>query len=103
MSSSSPALQAVPPPPGLANMQTSRWACSRRRRCINRVGRLADAFSERPLPMSVFKRRRFPAEIILLCVRWYCRYGISYRELEEMMGERGVAVDHATLYRWVQR
>ena len=43
--------------------------------------------------MSVFKRRRFPAEIILLCVRWYCRYGISYRDLEEMMDERGVAVE----------
>src|SRR5512144_1458213 len=53
--------------------------------------------------MSVFKRRRFPAEIILLCVRWYCRYGISYRDLEEMMAERGVAVDHVTLYRWIQR
>jgi IS6 family transposase len=53
--------------------------------------------------MSVFKRRRFPAEIILLWVRWYCRYGISYRDLEEMMAERGVAVDHVTLYRWVQR
>ena len=53
--------------------------------------------------MSVFKRRRFPAEIILLCVRWYCRYGISYRDLEEMMGERGVDVDYSTLYRWVQR
>ena len=53
--------------------------------------------------MSVFKRRRFPAEIILLCVRWYCRYGISYRDLEEMMAERGVAVDHVTLNRWIQR
>src|SRR5512144_388084 len=53
--------------------------------------------------MSVFKRRRFSAEIILLCVRWYCRYGISYRDLEEMMAERGVAVDHVTLYRWIQR
>src|SRR5512144_2314371 len=53
--------------------------------------------------MSVFKRRRFPTEIILLCVRWYCRYGISYRDLEEMMAERGVAVDHVTLCRWVQR
>ena len=53
--------------------------------------------------MSVFKRRRFPAEIILLCVRWYCRYGISYRDLEEMMAERGVGVDHVTLYCWVQR
>jgi IS6 family transposase len=53
--------------------------------------------------MSVFKRRRFPAEIILLCVRWYCRYGISYRDLEDLMAERGVAVDHTTLCRWVQR
>jgi transposase, IS6 family len=53
--------------------------------------------------MSVFKRRRFPAKIILLCVRWYCRYGISYRDLEEMMAERGVGVDYSTLYRWVQR
>ena len=46
--------------------------------------------------MSVFNRRRFPAEIILLCVRWYCRYGISYRDLEEMMAERGVDVDYST-------
>ena len=36
-------------------------------------------------------------------MRWYCRYGISYRELEEMLGERGVEVDHTTLYRWTQR
>ena len=42
--------------------------------------------------MSLFKRRRFPVEIILLCVRWYCKYGISYRDLAEMMQERGVAV-----------
>ena len=40
--------------------------------------------------MSIFKRRRFPVEIILLCVRWYCKYGISYRDLAEMMQERGV-------------
>ena len=50
-----------------------------------------------------FKWRHFAGELILLCVRWYCKYGISYRNLEEMMGERGVAVDHTTLYRWVQR
>ena len=47
-----------------------------------------------------FKWRHFAGELILLCVRWYCKYGISYRDLEEMMGERGVAVDHTTLYRW---
>ena len=49
-----------------------------------------------------FKWRRFRGEIILWAVRWYCRYGISYRELEEMMAERGVAVDHTTIYRWMQ-
>jgi len=53
--------------------------------------------------MSMFKRRRFPVEIILLCVRWYCKYGITYRDLAEMMQERGVAVDASTLFRWVQR
>jgi len=53
--------------------------------------------------MAVFRWRHFAGEIILWAVRWYCRYGISYRELEEMMGERGVAVDHTTLYRWTQR
>ncbi len=53
--------------------------------------------------MSDFKGRRFPTDIILVCVRWYCRYGISYRDLEEMMAERGVVVDHTTLFRWVQR
>ena len=46
--------------------------------------------------MAVFKRRRFPAEIIRIRVRWYCKYGISYRDLAEMMQERGVAVDRTT-------
>jgi transposase-like protein len=53
--------------------------------------------------LSLFKRRRFPAEIILLCVLWYCKYGISYRDLAEMMQERGVEVDPSTIFRWVQR
>src|SRR5512147_3038460 len=53
--------------------------------------------------MAVFRCRHFAGEIILWAVRWYCRYGISYRELEEMMSERGVTVDHTTLYRWTQR
>jgi transposase-like protein len=53
--------------------------------------------------LSLFKRRRFPVAIILLCVRWYCKYGISYRDLAEMMSERGVAVDPSTIFRWVQR
>ena len=53
--------------------------------------------------MSDFKWRHFEGEIILWAVRWYCRYGISYRDLEQMMGERGVPVDHSTIYRWVQK
>ena len=50
-----------------------------------------------------FKWRHFEAEIILLCVRWYLRYALSSRDLEEMMLERGLRVDHTTIYRWVQR
>jgi len=50
---------------------------------------------------SLFKWRHFLPEIILLNVRWYCRYPLSYRNLEEMMAERGVEVDHSTLNRWV--
>ncbi len=49
-----------------------------------------------------FKWRHFRGEIILWAVRWYCRYGISYRDLEEMLEERGVAVDHAAIHRRVQ-
>jgi transposase, IS6 family len=49
-----------------------------------------------------FKWRHFQSEIILLCVRWYLRYPLSYRDLEEMMLERGLHVDHTTIYRWVQ-
>jgi IS6 family transposase len=48
-----------------------------------------------------FRGRHFPEEIILLCVRWYLRYCLSYRDLEEMMAERGVDVDHSTIARWV--
>jgi transposase, IS6 family len=49
----------------------------------------------------MFKRRRFPVEIILVCVRWYCKYGLSYRGLAEIMQERGVEVDPSTIMRWV--
>lgn len=52
--------------------------------------------------MNDFKWRHYQGEIILGCVRWYCKYGISYRDLEEMMLERGVEVDHTTLFRWIQ-
>jgi transposase, IS6 family len=50
-----------------------------------------------------FKWRHFQAEIILLAVRWYLRYSLSYRDLEEMMRERGLHVDHSTIYRLPSR
>jgi transposase-like protein len=52
--------------------------------------------------MNDFKWRHFEGEIILWAVRWYCKYGISYRDLEDMLSERGIEVDHTTIYRWVQ-
>jgi len=53
--------------------------------------------------VSTFSGRHYPKDVILWAVRWYCRYGVSYRDLEEMLTERGVPVDHPTVYRWVQR
>ena len=53
--------------------------------------------------MIDFKGHRFEKDIILLCVRWYLAYPLSYRNLEEMMAERGVEVDHSNIYRWVQK
>jgi IS6 family transposase len=41
--------------------------------------------------------------VVLLAVRWYLRYGLSYRDVEELLAERGIEVDHVTVYRWVQR
>ncbi|MDT4980707.1 MAG: transposase, family, partial [Pseudonocardiales bacterium] len=45
---------------------------------------------------------RFPREVIAVAVRWYLRYALSYRDVEELLGERGIEVDHVTIYRWVQ-
>ena len=50
---------------------------------------------------SVIKRLRFPFDIMLLCVRWYVAYPLSLRNLEEMMQERGLFVDHSTIHRWI--
>jgi transposase-like protein len=52
---------------------------------------------------SAFAGFRFPPEVITVAVRWYLRYGLSYRDIEELLAERGVEVDHVTVYRWVQR
>jgi transposase-like protein len=51
----------------------------------------------------MFKGRQFDRSVILLCVRWYLAYSLSLRDLEEMMAERGIFVDHATVGRWVVR
>jgi transposase-like protein len=52
---------------------------------------------------SAFTGFRFPREVIVLSVRWYLRFGLSYRDVEELLAERGIAVDHVTVHRWVQR
>ena len=51
--------------------------------------------------MSDFRGRKFEGKIVLWAVRWYCRDGVSYRDLEQMVGERGVSADHSTIYRRV--
>jgi transposase, IS6 family len=52
---------------------------------------------------SAFAGFRFPREVIVVAVRWYLRYGLSYRDVEELLAERGIRVDHVTVCRWVQR
>jgi transposase-like protein len=54
-------------------------------------------------PRSAFSGFRFPSEVIVVAVCWYLRYGLSYRDVEELLAERGIEVDHVTVYRWVQR
>jgi transposase, IS6 family len=63
----------------------------------------ARRFFVRALDRSAFAGFRFPPEVIAVAVRWYLRYGLSYRDVEELLAERGIEVDHVTVYRWVQR
>src|SRR6266511_3433976 len=56
-----------------------------------------------PASRSAFAGYRFPPEVITLVVRWYLRFGLSYRDVEELLAERGIDVDHVTVYRWVHR
>jgi transposase-like protein len=55
------------------------------------------------MPDSAFARFYFPPDVIVLAVRWYLRFSLSYRDLEELLAERGIEVDHTSIYRWVQR
>jgi transposase-like protein len=56
-----------------------------------------------PVPRSEFAGFRFPADVIVLAVRWYLRFPLSYRDVEELLTERGIQADHVTIYRWVLR
>jgi transposase, IS6 family len=56
-----------------------------------------------PAPRSAFAGYRFPPEVITLAVRWYLRFDLSYRDVEELLAKRGIEVDRVSIYRWVQR
>jgi hypothetical protein len=77
-------------PPGLL-----RWPC---RGPVVKTDGVIMSRSGSPAPAGY----RFPREVIAVAVRWYLRYGLSYRDVEELLAERGVEVDHVTIYRWVQ-
>jgi len=86
----------------------ARWPDSRRRCAGDSValfdpGRLETGAVTSSCTSSVFSGFRFPREVIAVAVRWYLRYGLPYRDVEELLAERGVTVDHVTIYRWVQR
>jgi hypothetical protein len=55
-----------------------------------------------PRATSVFAGFRFPREVISVAVRWYLRYGLSYRDVEELLAERGITVDRVSVYRWLR-
>jgi transposase-like protein len=76
----------------LVTRRSSQTAGMRRRRT-----------RQAPLPRSAFAGFRFPSDVIVLAVRWYLRFTLSYRDVEELLAERGIEVDHVTVYRWVQR
>jgi transposase-like protein len=56
-----------------------------------------------PSITGLFKWRQFEPEVILLAVGWYLRFSLSYRDVEELLAERGLHADHVTVWRWVQR
>src|SRR6516165_7328868 len=57
----------------------------------------------KPSRPAIFRGRHFEPEIIATCVRWYLRFSLSLRNVEEMMAERGLMVDHTTVWRWCQK
>src|SRR5215469_13687720 len=74
--------------------------------CKDRVGMrtaMLKSVMAKPQRPAIFKWRHFTPEVILCAVRWYLRYSLSYCEVEELLVERGLEVDHTTVWRWVQR
>jgi IS6 family transposase len=68
------------------------------------AGRVRRPIAARPtIQRSAFAGLRFPREVITVAVRWYLRYSPSYRDIEELLADRGIDVDDVTVYRWVQR
>ncbi|HKD40075.1 MAG TPA: hypothetical protein VKB87_07270 [Myxococcaceae bacterium] len=55
-----------------------------------------------PFRARAFLKRQFEPDVIMTCVRWYFRFSLSLRDLEEIMAERGLSVDHTTICRWTQ-
>jgi hypothetical protein len=77
-----------------------RLCCS----CCDRASsRQTVAMRIRPTPIarSAFAGFCFPPDVIVLAVRWYLRFALSYRDVEELLAERGIQVDHVTIYRWL--
>jgi IS6 family transposase len=72
-----------------------RWLWSQ---MVGHAGRVINSTSASSPPAGY----RFPREVIAVAVRWYLRYRLSYRDVEELLAERGITVDHVTIYRWVQ-
>jgi transposase-like protein len=67
------------------------------------MGQSQFGYGGEPKTTGTVPRAHFEDVIILLCVRWYLRYSLTYLDLEEIMAERGVSVDHVTIWRWVRR
>jgi transposase-like protein len=69
--------------------------------CVDKTNSIPDEIDpDASLGACVSKRLHYPLDVMLMCVRWYVAYGLSVRNLEEMMAERGIEVDHSTVHRW---
>jgi hypothetical protein len=90
----------VPPPPAASGaVALAVPAVESKTACMRTCRRPCRASAAR----SPCAGLRFPPDVIVVAVRWYLRFGLSYRDVEELLIERGVEVDHVTVYRWVLR